>query len=281
MYCFGKARCRCAIVNIIFGTNPVTDSDGGNIMRYWRITTLIALICIAGGSLAGDFPSRGLRAHWPLAADANDTVGNLTGVVNNVEFVNKDGIKCARFNGTNSVIRIDPKDAVFVSSNTMTVSAWVYVGKDWPEKDGCIIGRGGWTDGWRVTINRLDNALIPNMISLGLGGKTRWSLWGHTPQLEPETWYHIATTWDGIWGKYYVNGKSSVGYHYTGDYTPEKFWLGLGYNELGAGHFKGALRDVCVWSRALSRVEVASVYAAQKIATGAIPLPAGTTDQKP
>ena len=62
---------------------------------------------------------------------------------------------------------------------------------------------------------------------------------------------------------------------------PEKFWLGLGYNQMGVGHFKGAMRDVCIWSRGLSEAEIASVCAAQKIAAAAVPPPAGAGESKP
>ena len=106
--------------------------------------------------------------------------------------------------------------------------------------------------------------------ALGISGTAipvlRWNdgsdnqfFYGQTT-LEPQTWYHITATFDGLNVEIYVNGGINTdGPYYSvssPDITGENFKIGV-YN---TWDFKGKIDNVCIWDRALNDDEILASY---------------------
>ena len=75
-------------------------------------------------------------------------------------------------------------------------------------------------------------------------------------------WGHYVFTFNGTQMDSYVDGvynstKLSAG---TNGNTSDKFWVGVGYNNIGGNDVADFLQNVRIWSRALTSTEVASLY---------------------
>lgn len=84
-----------------------------------RLFPLVFLVSVAGISPAAE-PAK-LIAHWPLATDARDTVGNLHGEAKNLEFTT-DGRPAANFNGRDAVIEVPHAEALNLGERNFSLA---------------------------------------------------------------------------------------------------------------------------------------------------------------
>jgi hypothetical protein len=87
--------------------------------------------------------------------------------------------------------------------------------------------------------------------------------------LQANTWYHLAATYDGEEFKAYKNGilitNNSTP---SGDPDSESTTLKLGRHSLYGDHFAGIIDDVRIYNYALSQTEIAKIFAGKKLGKG-------------
>jgi hypothetical protein len=85
-----------------------------------------------------------------------------------------------------------------------------------------------------------------------------------TTSLNPNTWYHVAVTYDGTTYTYYLNGvaNGSNSTQFAGDLTNGQFMpcIGDGCDALGGKFFNGLVDDAILYSRALTPSEIQQLY---------------------
>jgi len=206
--------------------------------------------------------SKGLAAEWKLAGNAKDSLGRNNGVALNVIFKKELDFPFGVFNGTNSVIMIKPKKPL-ITGKHITVSAWIKrTGKSDNPSAAVIVGRSGYHNGWRLmtTDDQRPENVMKNQARLQIGAKRGGGFRSSRTKLEPEKWNHIIGLWNGIQFKVCVNGELGHFGYCASEYLPTKYWLGIGYNARGTGHFNGCIGDVRIWNRMLNDAEVKAVY---------------------
>jgi hypothetical protein len=80
--------------------------------------------------------------------------------------------------------------------------------------------------------------------------------------LEGNRWYHLAATYDGETLRTYTDGApAKTNEEPSGPPDPERFTMKIGRHATYGSHFKGAVRDVRVYDRALSAEEIKALFA--------------------
>jgi hypothetical protein len=90
------------------------------------------------------------------------------------------------------------------------------------------------------------------------GGSTKNAVYGPGEEIEPDTWTHVAVTYDGAWAHLYINGELvESGQVPCIPMTNGELRIGSS-DFLGAENdFKGRIDEVRIWNRALPPSEVA------------------------
>jgi hypothetical protein len=81
--------------------------------------------------------------------------------------------------------------------------------------------------------------------------------------LTANSWYYLASTWDGNYMKIYVNGSLVATSIDLSSYTPPINDLSLqigGETSVSTWYFDGLIDEVAIWDRALTDTEIRDVY---------------------
>ncbi len=102
-----------------------------------------------------------------------------------------------------------------------------------------------------------------------------------TTDVQAETWYHVAATYDGSMIMLYINGVNEANQSYTGDMLPQNSDLLIGasyFNNNIVDYTNGIIDDVQIYNRALSAQEINASYNAgvYRLENNFTSLPAGT-----
>jgi hypothetical protein len=92
-------------------------------------------------------------------------------------------------------------------------------------------------------------------------GANTWTVLQYPSTLTPQTWYHLAATYDGTTYRAYLNGQPALSKVGPGPGTPQgAFMVCSGGSGLAEA---GQVDDLKVWNRALSDSEIAQQYSGQ------------------
>lgn len=109
--------------------------------------------------------------------------------------------------------------------------------------------------------NLLGYHLITLGSSIAIGVDSQSSCSFLTTGMTQRTWYHIAATYDGTTAKIYLDGAEMDTATYTAPtVSGGDFWIGGDDSGAGANFFDGNVAGVRLWSRALSQLEIQSIY---------------------
>ena len=193
----------------------------------------------------------GLVAYYPFNGNANDESGNgRNGVLENtIETSDRFGNQqtAYSFNGTNA--RIQVAGSWFYSNNTRSISVWtkssLYQGNFF------TLGNGGISNSrFSLLCYSADNFAF-----VGEGNDTRF------PAISGLGWQHLVLAYDGNLGKVYLNGNLIHLFEKTLNTDGNSpFVIGSNSPNRNDEYFNGFLDDVRVYSRALSDVEVKTLY---------------------
>ena len=203
-----------------------------------------------------------LISYWKFDGDLNDVHGVNHGTAGSgVTSLNEAGIVnfSPYFNGaSNAYITCGNDNSLNITGNSITISAWIKAQKS-TRTD--IISKGrDYTSNYGYHIYTLTNPLrIRVQYRLNTGDNIIDS-----EAINLNEWYHIASTFDGIYGKLYINGDlvqttekiGSIGNATTpftiGAHSPDP--TGWGYQ------WKGNIDEVGIWKKTLTIDEIKALY---------------------
>ena len=194
----------------------------------------------------------GLIAFWEFN-DPADPGRDSSGNGNNATLING-----AEWTNGNMHFSND-EDAVQVPTTGWNVNGGTVLLQVYPEDltEGYIFGHtiGSWS-------NRIQLYIESGNLNLGLGGSHRTRMGIQT--LAPQTWVHVALTWDGSAYNVYIDGIERASGSYTGLTTLNTIAdIGnTGNTSARTESFNGLIDEVRVYNRALSADEIQELYSA-------------------
>lgn len=221
--------------------------------------------------------SDGLTARYDFNGGAQDKSGNsYHGTPENVApAADKQNVaaRAYSFNGTNALVRLPALPTP--TTNTFTISAWIYPNACETDLDGGIVGPDGWSSG-RVVLSlstvdstcRLHGAEY-NTQPLKITGPGEFEFYGARAVLMNQ-WQHVAWTMDAerMVARFYLNGEldSEIPYRMLNGLTvPDLSGLTVGLfgprNSHPLRYFKGVIDEVRIYSgKALGPVQMKALY---------------------
>jgi PKD repeat protein len=190
---------------------------------------------------------------------ASDSSGHgNTGAITSGKWVNcpAPGRAYLTFNGNSAYVSI-PNSATLTPTNQVSFEAWVYPveqktakviqKRDW---DGHGIDQDIW-QGWQGGVTLSD----------GTKHDITWSPGGGNLQPALRTWYYVVLTYDGAALRIYVNGVERNSIPLNGNLRQFSAPVIIG-STTSQKYFNGSISNVAMYSRALSKCEIAARYAA-------------------
>jgi hypothetical protein len=198
-----------------------------------------------------------LITHYPLNGDTLDYSGNNNNAVSNGAIMNVSGKigKCYDFNGITAQVTA-PTAPIIQNLDIFTMAMWI-------KPDGVVvtgqeglIGTPGFLNGFCLYIRHAPGVDIGIQYVDALGNRKYWI--GGT--IDYTKWTHIATSWDGLIFKIYVNGiMVTSGVSPQPQVSPRNIiQLSIGYCEgiNSPMYFDGKINDVRIYDNVLSDKEI-------------------------
>jgi chitodextrinase len=146
-----------------------------------------------------------------------------------------------------------------MQSDFQTISFWVKPNSLPASGEVFLLSNGGWQERWKISMPSHGKPVF----TTHAGGTCCSDMDSGTP-LTVGTWTHVAMTHDGIKDIIYFNGVQVNEKNVAGALDKTKHPFGIGYDPIDNGSFfDGSMDDVAIFSRALSAVEIAGLYAFQ------------------
>ena len=150
-------------------------------------------------------------------------------------------------------------NSVALQSDFTTISFWVKPNSFPATGEVFLMSNGGWQERWKASLPGHGKPVF----TTHAGGACCVDLDSGTP-LSIGAWTQVVMVHDGAKNIIYFNGAKVNETTSTGALDKTKHPFGIGYDPIdNGGFFDGSLDDVQVYSRALSAVEIAALYAAQ------------------
>ena len=136
-------------------------------------------------------------------------------------------------------------------TNQITISTWIKVNN---------------YTGVKRIIDKINGSVTGNFLLDMNGATLRFFVASGSIQqpitgISPNTWFHVAATYDGTVTSLYINGvlkNSSVGIF--GNLATNTSPMKIGLDQSGANPFAGGIDDIKIYGRSLSATEVADLY---------------------
>lgn len=240
---------------------------------------MMLFLCIGLSSwTAAQGNKRGLIAHYLFNADAKDISGNNNnGFISGGVFATKDrfGNECGamQFNGTDGYIHVPHSKSLSQPQSAYTVALW------FKASDGSEYSDLQWMTICCKSNIEEETANSPQFRLQS----TRYTVSMNTDftenfdhQIQFDTWYHYAVTYDGAYCRVYLNNKEIVSWNYYTKFSPNQLAMEIGRDLPGnVEYFCGAMDELYIYDRALSQKEIAALYTNQSERTSK--KPCGTT----
>jgi len=195
------------------------------------------------GLLAGSQLEDGLIHSWSLDGNSTDVFTTGNGTDTAVTYLPKIGTKCASFNGTTSNVQTAVDGPLGAAARS--ISCWIMPTS--AAAYGCILGYG------TVSANHgFELSYYAGGVNVFTGDANV-----ATKGCSANVWSHAVATYDGTTCIVYVNGSSNSQV-YAMDTTHAATYARFGQGVRGS--FLGHIDDTCMWDRALTSGEVASLY---------------------
>ena len=167
--------------------------------------------------------------------------------------------RAALFNGASYLVI--PNATTLHAGTAFTISAWIYsTGFDGSQSPGIVTKRRGFGDGAEFTLF----AWIDNHVYVDIDTENDRFL--SNQALTNDAWYNIAVVFDGSLSQaqrvsLYINGQlDSIHAESSATVMPTDAAVEIGNLPNGGNAFTGSIDEVAFWQRALTSVEVASLY---------------------
>jgi glucose/arabinose dehydrogenase len=217
----------------------------------------VAIAGYKGVNLAGI--DDGLIAHWQFdegsGLTATDTIQNNNGtLLNNPLWSTGKVDGSLRFDGVNDYVSVSSNPSLNLSAGTFTQAVWIYS----TITDNNYHGVLGYQPGGAFN-QRYPGIWVyeQSKIHGGFGDGTNWNSFTTGNVLIPNSWNHVATSFDGTTYKTFVNGQevySTTAFAGLKPYATQQLNIGRVDN-----YFQGQIDDVRIYNRALSAADIASL----------------------
>lgn len=202
----------------------------------------------------------GLVSHWAFdegtGTTAGDSVSGYGGTLSNGPVwtaAGKIGAHAIIFDGSNDrvVVNDDPGDKLNITG-PITISAWIR-SDNINQVHGAIYTRDEWNKGHSL------------LVKGDAGSSEHRKLWTNSGQqvgdLQSNTWYQVAKTYDGATARLYVNG-AEVGSGAAGAAASTTHPILIGQEGYSGDRwsFDGTIDDVAVWDAAISLAQMRALY---------------------
>lgn len=192
-------------------------------------------------------------AYWPLDEGSGSVAGDISGNGNDGTIYGASWVDGAvgealQFDGSNDYVGV-PNSSSLQISGAITVEAWVY--RHSQSRDEMIVSKRSGETGFILYFYWGHNKAVFCTGSTSLSGVES------TIDIEANTWYHIAGTYDGEVRRIYINGVLNNSQAAAGQLASNTVGLTIGKYNLGSSHyFDGVIDEVRIYSRALSQSEI-------------------------
>lgn len=206
--------------------------------------------------------NRGLMLYLPLNGIANDVSGNNNNGImygNPIFTADRDGnvSGAIEFDGIDDYISINNSSTLSLS-NAITISTWLYLNSAPTEMrviDKCPVSS---SNGYLLDIGQGIGQTKVRFIGNGQ------NYLSNSNYIQQGVWTHIATTFDGQYVKFYINGQLDATYQSNGTLSnvSNPVLIGISQNQTNCNcnRFKGKIDDVKIYNRALSGNEIQTLY---------------------
>ncbi len=267
----------------VLDTNPVTvvsvpalAPDGSNVLAMHFGTIFQLLPTVAGQKYTISFLSHGRPVEGPVSwwkgdRDATDAMGTNNGVYLGTNYPNGEVKQSFSLNGASQYVDVPDSPSLEIKSN-LTLEAWINpadVTADRDIMDKISIATGN--HGYQLV---LESGTIVGQFNT-ISQPWPSEIVSSTTTVTPNTWSHVAFTYDQTNMVVYLNGQA-VGTKNVGPFqigtTSANFRIGTD----GDLHnfFDGQIDEATVYNTALSPVQIADIYAAGS--AGKCPVIAGS-----
>ncbi|MFH1571494.1 MAG: LamG domain-containing protein [Gemmatimonadota bacterium] len=220
------------------------------VARFW-VGAAVGALLVAGAATGQ--AAEGLVRWWPAEGTADDVRGGNDGLLSGAGFAPGMVGQAFAFDGLDDHVVI-PNHAALNPARELTVEAWVYAaGKQGQQRD--IVSKDG--EGFQRQY-----ALIlteRNWFRARVGVPSGFATCDGLTRARPNTWYHVAMTYDGSELRLYVNGILDGVRSVSGALITTGQPVRIGGGAPGAWsplYFQGQIDEVRIYDRALSAAEV-------------------------
>ena len=180
-----------------------------------------------------------------------DLAGTNTGTITKATWAaNGHSGKALLFNGVDSWVTVSDAASLDLSTG-MTLEAWVYPTTAQSGWTNIIMKEQATASVYYLSANSDINVPVGGAF---VGGAERALAAKSTLPLN--TWTHLATTYDGVTQKFYVNGVLVSSRAQTGAIQASTGALRIGGDSIWGEYFKGMIDDVRIYNRAASISEI-------------------------
>jgi cell division septum initiation protein DivIVA len=222
----------------------------------------------------------GLLAHFPFDGDAQDYSGNhLHGQVFGAKLTkDRFGVenKAYQFDGVDDYIKVNHHQSL----NQLPLSVSLWLKSEGNQKESGIISKyyaAAW-NGWQLM--EFDGQLVPwylrsyrpKNVIIGKYGESKSFETSFTQNI----WNHVVCVFSKSGGEIYLNNKLADSKTWTGQPSAptSQYPLYFGkYSGVSNGFFEGKIDDVRIYNRALTEVEIVSLYEADLSGRGVPAMP--------
>lgn len=229
----------------------------------WFLCGLLPSLC--GNSLVAQgacVPSAsGLVGWWKGDNDAIDNIGGNKGTLENgASFAAGEVNQAFAFNGTNQFVQI-PDAPGLDPTNSLTVETWAYIAGPPSINVATIVTKQGTTNPSDIQY-QLESSVLSGKLTFRCTVylPTGYAVVDGTNDVQLNTWYHVAMTYDNTSLKLYVDGALDGSVVASGPIAPSTEPLRFGGAGSGPWFFNGRVDEASLYNRALSASEIQAIY---------------------
>jgi hypothetical protein len=178
---------------------------------------------------------------------AKDSSGNKNDgtFISNPTWVDGKFGKALMFDGATTYLNCGTSDTLEITGQTVTVAAWIKTNNN--SNQGGIIVRGNPESPWNGFSMSIGGNLTNGQLGFWYGNGAKWDF--STSTVNDNNWHHVATAFDSIETKFYIDGKLDATVPITGVVNLDSGTgrpTGIGSDQGPSRFYNGTLDELAV-----------------------------------